>query len=846
MTVELIQGLLLSFAIVVILMPPYIRLLRETGFTKQIRIEGPDSHQIKHGTPTMGGALIIVVVVALYLLLGRPPEGGIYAPLAALAGVGLLGAFDDYLNAKTGQGIRIRQKLIWQVVFAVAAAFLIQRTYQIDQIAVPFVGPVFVDPAIYVTFAAFAIIAASNGVNITDGLDGLAGGTLVFAFVAFLLVAILNVPSQPNLAFLCALIIGALLGFLWFNVHPAQIFMGDSGLPVAGGDARGHRPDHGPDPRAAADRADLRHRNGVGHRPDRVLQAEWREADLPDGTAPPPLRAGRLGRGEDHAPLLDRRDPVGPARRDAVPGLDQEARVSPAMTIRPIDLEALTLDGIRHGTLRGVPVTVLGFARSGIALARFFADAGADVTIYDGRPIDELAGAVDALDGRPARILAGPDIAPETAWEDAALVATSPSINPDYPTTEPRLRDALRWLVGRRSLGDATVPALVSEADLFLRLCPAPTIGVTGTKGKTTTSSLIAAILAADADHPVVLGGNIGVPLVERLPELSAEHRVVIELSELQLPTLSRGTTVAVYTNVTSDHLDRHGTLERYRAVKQRLAELVDPRGALVLNGDDPIVASYADIGSARRTVYRFGRPAAGGVGVVDDWIIDAGVQRLTPPLVPDGSHSPAGRIMPIGELSIPGRHNVSNALAAVAVGRLFGVAPEAIRLAATAFTGVEHRLEPVAIVDGVRFVNDSQGTQPDAVVAALLAFERPIVLIAGGRDKGVDLSALGPVVVARAAAAVLIGESGPELQRLFRDWGLAHTRRAMSIDEAVRIADGLARARLAAGDPAPATVLLSPAAASFDMFADYAARGRAFKDAVGRLATERQREAQQ
>ena len=230
MTVELIQGLLLSFAIVGILMPPYIRLLRATGFTKQIRVEGPDSHQVKHGTPTMGGLLLIAVVVALFLLLRGVPEAGINAPLAALVGVGLLGAFDDYLNAKTGEGIRVRQKLIWQVVFAVAAAFLIQRVYDIDQIAVPFLGPVFVDPAVYVTFGAFAIIAASNGVNITDGLDGLAGGTLVFAFVAFLLVALLNQPDpQPNLAFLCALIIGALLGFLWFNVHPAQIFMGDSG-----------------------------------------------------------------------------------------------------------------------------------------------------------------------------------------------------------------------------------------------------------------------------------------------------------------------------------------------------------------------------------------------------------------------------------------------------------------------------------------------------------------------------------------------------------------------------------------------------------------------------------------
>ena len=234
MTVELIQGLLLAFAIVVIIMPAFVRVLRRFGFVKQIREEGPHSHFIKEGTPAMGGVLIIAVVLALYLLLRWPPEGGIFAPLAALAGVGVLGAFDDYLNAKTGEGIRVRQKLAWQVVVAFAAAWQIQRTYNIDQIAVPFVGAVHIVPAVYVLFAAFAIIAASNGVNLTDGLDGLAGGTLVFAYVAFLFVALLNAPAQPNLAFLCALIVGALLGFLWFNVHPAQIFMGDSGSLALG------------------------------------------------------------------------------------------------------------------------------------------------------------------------------------------------------------------------------------------------------------------------------------------------------------------------------------------------------------------------------------------------------------------------------------------------------------------------------------------------------------------------------------------------------------------------------------------------------------------------------------
>ena len=228
MTLELIQGLLLAFARVVILMPPYVRLLRYLGFAKQIREEGPQSHMVKWGTPTMGGLLLLSVVLALYALLG-PIQGGIIPPLATLAAVGLLGAFDDYLNARTGEGIGARQKLLWQIVLSVAVAWQLQSTYQITGIRVPFIGDVAVAPAVYIPFAAFAIVAASNGVNITDGLDGLAGGTLTFAFVSFLIIALLNEPQQPNVALLCALIAGALLGFLWFNVHPAQVFMGDSG-----------------------------------------------------------------------------------------------------------------------------------------------------------------------------------------------------------------------------------------------------------------------------------------------------------------------------------------------------------------------------------------------------------------------------------------------------------------------------------------------------------------------------------------------------------------------------------------------------------------------------------------
>ena len=198
----------------------------------------------------------------------------------------------------------------------------------------------------------------------------------------------------------------------------------------------------------------------------------------------------------------------------------------------PLDVATLSLDAFRDR-----PVVVLGFARSGIALARFLADRGARVTVYDVRSAAELGESMAALEGRDIRLLCGPAVDPAAALEGQALILTSPSVNSRYPTTEPRLRAALAAVEGA-----GRVP-VISEVDLFLRLCPATTIGVTGTKGKTTTASLIAAVLEAGS-RPVVLGGNIGLPLVDRLPELTADHRVVLELSELQLTNLSRGTHV--------------------------------------------------------------------------------------------------------------------------------------------------------------------------------------------------------------------------------------------------------------------------------------------------------------
>lgn len=486
---------------------------------------------------------------------------------------------------------------------------------------------------------------------------------------------------------------------------------------------------------------------------------------------------------------------------------------SPAIDLERLDLESFA----------GRPVAVLGLARSGLALTRFLTDRGAQVTVYDGLPAEVLSEAVAALGERRPRLLLGPQIDPRVALDGQALICTSPSVSSRYPTTEPRLRAALA------DVEAAGVVPVLSEVDLFLRLCPARTVGVTGTKGKTTTSSLTAAVLGA-GESPLILGGNMGRPLIERSPELTARHLVVLELSELQLPTLSRGTDVAVYTHVTSDHLDRHGSLEAYRKVKRRLVELLPPGGALVRNEDDPVVSSYEARADSQTVTYTRGAPRPGGLGVVDGWVVARQVPRLESAAGGIAATGRDGRVLPLEAISVPGQHSVSNVLAATAVGLLQGIAPEAIRAAVRDFHGVEHRLELVATVDGVRYVNDSQGTQPDAVIAAIRSFPEPLVLIAGGRSKGVPLDELAHEVAARVRAAVLMGETADELAAAFGAAGLRHIERARSMDEAVQVASGIAR------EVAPAVVLLSPAAASFDMFRDYEARGAAFKAAVAAL----------
>jgi UDP-N-acetylmuramoylalanine--D-glutamate ligase len=271
--------------------------------------------------------------------------------------------------------------------------------------------------------------------------------------------------------------------------------------------------------------------------------------------------------------------------------------------------------------------------------------------------------------------------------------------------------------------------------------------------------------------------------------------------------------------------LDRHGSIRAYQSIKRRLAELAPADGFIVLNADDPVSSGFGSISSARPVLYSRRQPPAGGVGIFDGWIVADGDDR---------------RVMPIDEIRLRGQHNVSNVLAAVAVGRIFGIAPEPIRQAIADFEGLQDRLEPVLRLNDVLFVNDTQATQPDATIAGLHSFAPPIVLICGGTDKRLPMDRLAVEAASAASAVVVMGETGPQLAEMIRAAGGLHVEEQPDMEPAVRRAFALAREALAATDAtaaSEATVLLSPAAAGYDLLSPYSVRGAEFKQAVLRLA---------
>lgn len=447
--------------------------------------------------------------------------------------------------------------------------------------------------------------------------------------------------------------------------------------------------------------------------------------------------------------------------------------------------------------ITGKRVAVIGLARSGLAVMKLLWEVGAELFGSDARPLTELGGGVKGLMAEGVDVEAGGHT--DRVLEGTELVVVSPGVPLDIPI-----------LNRARGLGIPTV----SEVEVAYWLCEAPVVAVTGSNGKTTVAALLGEIFKRDGKE-VAVAGNIGVPLSSLVKEVPRDGIVVVEVSSFQLEGIvDFKPKVSVILNITPDHLDRHSGFEQYVLAKARIVKSQDRDDHAVLNADDPVIARVVE--GVKAKVWGFSREKRLDQGA---FVVDGEIMANI-----SGQRE---RICGVAELGMRGPHNLSNALAAVCVALVFGVRSDSLREGLRRFSGMEHRLELVREVNGVKFVNDSKATNLDAVRCALQSFPEPMVLIAGGRDKGSDFTLLRRLVAERVKALVLMGEAADKIERAMDR--VVRTSRVENMEEAVAKAFALAEE----GD----CVLLSPACASFDMFCDFEDRGRKFKEAVEKLA---------
>jgi len=484
--------------------------------------------------------------------------------------------------------------------------------------------------------------------------------------------------------------------------------------------------------------------------------------------------------------------------------------------------------------LRGKRALVMGLGihGGGLGVARFLADQGALVTVTDLRGPEQLQSSIDALADLPITYVLGQHRDEDFGTADLVIR------NPGVPRESRYLRIA-------RAAG----AAIEMEMTLFFRLCPGPILGITGTKGKTTTTLLAAAMLREQYPDTVV-AGNLRVSALEALPRITAGTPVVLELSSWQLEGLGEAKLSPQYaciTNISPDHLDRYGSMEAYAEAKKQILAHQRPGDLVVLNYDDQVQYGWA--ANAPGAIVWFAqrqeeydlqdRPVMiyGETGIL--WL-DASLPHDQP--------MPVERVIEIEDIRLPGQHNRANVAAAAALAKSFGVSNAHIRSAIGRFIGVEHRLEFVREIDGVRYINDTAATAPEAAIAALRSFGQPIVLIAGGADKNLPFDDLAHEIVSQAKAVVLLeGSATPRLiealaqaddrqQRIDDSSQLPIIDRRSAIvgpfdnfEQAIRAASDLA----APGD----IVLLSPGCASFGMFRNEFHRGEEFRRIVRELA---------
>jgi UDP-N-acetylmuramoylalanine--D-glutamate ligase len=451
-------------------------------------------------------------------------------------------------------------------------------------------------------------------------------------------------------------------------------------------------------------------------------------------------------------------------------------------------------------------VLILGLARQGVALARYLAERGARVVASDQRPAEELAPAVEALPGLGVELVLGGH--PLSLLDGVDLVCLSGGVPPDLPV----VREARR----------RGIP-LSNDSHIFMQRCPpgVTVIGITGSAGKTTTTTLLGRMLQAQPQaEPAAaagrtwVGGNIGNPLIADLDRMQPGDRAVMELSSFQLELMTLGPHIAAVLNLTPNHLDRHGSMAAYTAAKSNILRYQPPGGVAVLSADDPGARGLAPL--ARGPLAWFSRqaPVEQGAFLRGDRLMLRWQGR---------QQAVAG----LEDVALRGDHNLLNVLAAIALAGAAGAPPEAMRLGLRGFNGVPHRLEFVAERGGARWYNDSIASAPERVLAALRAFDEPLVLLLGGRDKRLPWAPLAQQVRQRARHSLVFGEAAPLIERALAEAGLPPERftRCDNLAQAVAAAGRVARP----GD----VVLLSPGCTSFDEFRDFEERGEAFRRLV-------------
>ena len=457
----------------------------------------------------------------------------------------------------------------------------------------------------------------------------------------------------------------------------------------------------------------------------------------------------------------------------------------------------------------GKKVIVIGAARQGTALSRYLASKGAQVILTDMHSLDALPANLPDLENLGIQLRLGGH--PLELVEGADLVCVSGGV----PLTIPFIQAALQ----------RGIP-LSNDSQIFLEACPAQVIGITGSSGKTTTTALVGLMAQKYFEmkqngHRAWVGGNIGNPLIEQVDQIDEDDLVVLELSSFQLELMTRSPQIAAILNITPNHLDRHGSMQAYIAAKSRILRFQHAGDVAILNRDDPGSWSLAEHLKSDLISFGFQKPDSkqNGTYIYKDAIwLQLGRESL--------------KMLPLEWIQLPGRHNIANVLAACAIAAAASLALPAIQTAIEEFTGIPHRLEFIRNINGADWYNDSIATAPERTMAAIEAFEGPLVLLLGGRDKNLPWDDLAQLIHRRVRAVVLFGEAAGLIEKALRAVKKGETLQVISrcntLEEAVQAAAKLAQP----GD----TVLLSPGCTSFDAFKDFEERGEYFRKLVNAL----------